>query len=79
MLKFIAEAVLGKIQTNAFAAGNFNAYDQVAPFFPDAASHLVDRLVDKTFWGIIAVNAFFAVIAFAGSAIIMENRSDRGR
>lgn len=79
MLKFISEAVLGKIQTNAWASENFGVSDFIAPFFPDAASHLVDRPVDKTFWGIIAVNVIFAAIAYAGFAAIMENRSDRGR
>lgn len=79
MLKFILEAVLGKIQTNAWASGNFGASDIIAPLFPDAASHLVDRPVDKTFWGIIAVNVIFAAIVYTGFAVIMENRSDRGR
>ena len=79
MLKFIAETLLSKIQANAWAAGDLNAFEMTAPFYPDAASQLVDRTVDKTFWVIIAVNVIFAAIAFAGFAAIMENRSDRGR
>lgn len=79
MLKFILEAVLGKIQTNAWASENFGVSDFIAPFFPDAASHLVNLPVDKMFWGTIAVTVIFAAICFAGFAAIMENRSDRGR
>ena len=79
MLKFIAETLLSKIQANAWAVGDYGASDRVAPFYPDAASQLFDRQVDKTFWGIIAVNVIAAAIVFAGFAAIMEKRSDRGR
>ena len=79
MLKFIAETFLKKVQANAWATGNYEATEHIEPFYPDAASQLVDRPVDKTFWVIIAVNVIAAAIAFAGFAAIMENRSDRGR
>lgn len=79
MLKFIMEAVLGKIQANAWATGDYGVSDRIAPFYPDAASQLVNRPIDKTFWVIIAVNVIAAVISFAGFALIMDNRSDRGR
>lgn len=79
MLKFITEAVLGKILTNALAAGNFNAFEMIAPFYPDSASQLVYRPVDKTFRVIIAVNVIAVAAAYAGFAVIMEKRSDRGR
>ena len=79
MLKFIAETFLKKVQANAWATGNYEATEHIEPFYPDAASQLVDRPVDKTFWVIIAVNVIAAAIALAGFAAIMENRSDRGR
>ncbi|MCH5209191.1 MAG: hypothetical protein J1F04_09915 [Oscillospiraceae bacterium] len=79
MLKFITETLLAKIQTNAWSAGNFNIYERIVPFYPNAASQLVDRAVDETFLPIIAVNVIFAAAVFAGFAVIMENRSDRGR
>lgn len=78
MLKFISEAILGKIQTNAWASENYAASDIIAPLFPDAASHLADMHVGKTFWWTIAVNVTFAAICFAGFAVIMEKRTDRG-
>lgn len=79
MLKFITEAVLKKIYSNGLAAGNFDIFEQITPFYPDAASRLADRPVDKTFWVTLAVNVVFAAAVFAGFALIMENRSDRGR
>ena len=79
MLKFIAETLLSKIQANAWAVGDYEASDRAAPFYPDAASQLFDRQVDKTFWVIIAVNVILAAAVLAGFAAIMENRSDRGR
>ena len=78
MLKFIAETFLNKIVANAWASGDLGVTDIVTPFYPDAASQLFDRPVDKTFRGIIAVNVIFAAAIFAGFAVIMEKRSDRG-
>lgn len=79
MLKFIAEAILGKIQTNAWASKNYATSDIIAPLFPDAASHLADMQIGKTFWWTIVVNVIFAAICFVGFAVIMEKRTDRGR
>lgn len=79
MLKFILEAVLGKIQTNAWASENYETADIIAPLFPDAASQLVYADIGKAFWVTLIVTVIFAAICFAGFAIIMENRSDRGR
>ena len=79
MLKFITEAVLGKIQSNAWAAQDYAVSDLIAPLFPNAASQLVDLEIGKTFWQTIAVTVILAAICFAGFAIIMENRTDRGR
>ena len=79
MLNFISETLLAKFQANAGASGNFNAYDLAALFYPNAASNLVYRTIDKTFWEIVAVNVIWAVIVLAGFVIIMEKRSDRGR
>lgn len=78
MLKFIAEAILGKIQTNAWASENYETADIIAPLFPDAASHLADMQVGKTFWATLIVTVIFAAICFAGFAVIMEKRTDRG-
>lgn len=78
MLKFILEAVLGKIQANAWASENFGVSDLIAPFSPDTASHLAEMQIGKTFWWTIAVNVTLAVICFAGFAVIMEKRTDRG-
>lgn len=79
MLKFILETILSKLQANEAAAGNFSVYEQIAPFFPNAASSLIDRPVNKTFLIIIVVNVVFAAAVFAGFTIIMERRMDRGR
>lgn len=79
MLKFILEAVLGKIQINAWASEDFGVSELIAPFFPNAASRLVDMQIGKAFWWTIAVTVIFAAICFAGFAITMEKRTDRGR
>ncbi len=79
MLKFILETLLAKFQTNALASGDIGAYEQAAPFYPDAVSRLFDMPVDKVFYEIIAVNIIFVVIVFAGFVVVMENRADRGR
>ncbi|MDE6732462.1 MAG: hypothetical protein K2J77_06255 [Oscillospiraceae bacterium] len=78
MLKFILEAVLVKIQTNAWASKNYAVSDFIAPLFPDAASRLVYAEVGKSFWITLIVTVIFAGICFAGFAIIMEKRTDRG-
>ncbi|MCM1055229.1 MAG: hypothetical protein NC394_06875 [Bacteroides sp.] len=79
MLKFISEAVLGKIQTNAWASENYAVSDFIAPLFPNAASQLADMQIDDRFWATLIVTIVFAAICFAGFAIIMEKRTDRGR
>lgn len=78
MLKFIAEAVLGKIQTNAWASENYGVSDYIAPLFPNAASQLVYSQIGKSFWITLIVTVIFAAICFAGFAVIMEKRTDRG-
>lgn len=78
MLKFISEAVLGKIQTSAWASENYGVSDFIAPLFPDAASRLVYAEIGKAFWATLIVTVIFAAICFAGFAIIMEKRTDRG-
>lgn len=79
MLKFISEAVLGKIQMNAWLSGNEKTADFIAPLFPNAASRLVEMQIDNRFWATLIVTIFFAVICFVGFAVIMEKRTDRGR
>lgn len=79
MLKFIFEAVLGKIQTNAWLSGNEKTVDFIAPLFPNAASQLVDMQINKRFWATLIVTIIFAAISFAGFTAIMEKRTDRGR
>lgn len=78
MLKFISEAVLGKIQTNAWASGNYVVSDFIAPLFPNAASQLADMQTDNRFWATLIVTIIFAAITFAGFSVIMEKRTDRG-
>lgn len=78
MLKFISEAVLGKIQTNAWASENYAVSDFIAPLFPNAASQLADMQIDNRFWTTLIVTIIFATICFAGFTVIMEKRTDRG-
>lgn len=77
--KFISEAVLGKIQTNAWLSGNEKTVDLIALLFPNAASQLADMQIDDRFWATLIVTLFFAAICFAGFTVIMEKRTDRGR
>lgn len=79
LLKFILETFLSKLQTDAFAAEDFDTYEKLSPFFPDAISSVFDIRVDKQFFIIIVLNAVFATAAFAGFSIIMKKRLDRGR
>lgn len=78
MLKFISEAVLGKIQTNAWLSENEKTVDFIALLFPNAASQLADMQIDNRFWETLIVTIIFAAICFAGFTVIMEKRTDRG-
>ncbi len=78
MLKFISEAVLGKIQTNAWLSENEKTVDFIALLFPNAASQLADMQIDDRFLATLIVTIIFAAICFAGFAVIMEKRTDRG-
>lgn len=78
MLKFISETLISRIQINAAAAGDFDIYERTFPFYPNSVTLLFHIEANKTFFIIIAVNLTFAAAVFAGFALIMEKRADRG-
>ncbi len=78
VLKFMLETLISRIQINASAAGDFDVYERTTPFIPNSVTLLFYIKANKTFFIIIAVNLMFAAIVFAGFALIMEKRADRG-
>lgn len=78
MLKFMLETLISRIQSNAFAAGNYEIYDMTAPFMPNSASQLFYARSDNVFWITVGVNLIFTAAVFAGFYIVMEKRADRG-
>ncbi len=78
VLKFMLETLISRIQINASAAGDFDVYQRTLPFIPSSVTSLFYIEANKTFFIIIAVNLLFAATVFAGFALIMEKRADRG-
>ncbi len=78
LLKFIIETIFSAIQTNSIAAGNFDIYKKLLPFYPNSASQLFYMQIDGTFALTAAVNLIAAAAVFAGFFVIMEKRADRG-
>lgn len=78
MLNFMLETMISRIQSNAFAAGNYEIYDLTAPFMPNSIGQLFYTRSDKVFWVTLGVNLIFTAAIFACFFIIMEKRADRG-
>lgn len=78
LLKFILETILSAVQTDLAAAGDFDIYEKLLPFYPSSAGLLFDMQPNGTFALTAAVNLTAALAAFAGFSIIMEKRTDRG-
>lgn len=79
LLKFVSETFLNKLQTDAYSAGDFDTFEKLIPFFPNAISSVFDIPADKRLFIIIALNAALAAAAFAGFSMIMKKRLERGR
>ena len=78
LLKFMLETLISEIQKNAISSGNISIYEKIIPFEPTSLNHIFEMPTDKTFFITIAVNVVFAAAIFAGYAVIMEKRADRG-
>ncbi len=78
LLKFMLETLISEIQKNAISFGDIFIYEKIIPFDPTSLNHIFEMLADKTFFITIAVNVVFAAAIFAGYAVIMEKRADRG-
>lgn len=78
LLKFIIETILSAVQTSLIAAGNFDIYQRLLPFYPNSASLLFDMQADENFTLTVVINLIAALTVFAGFFVIMEKRTDRG-
>lgn len=60
------------------AEGNFDVYKKITPFEPNTLNFIFEIRDNDIFFITIAVNVIFAAAVFAGFALIMEKRADRG-
>lgn len=78
LMKFILQTLLNEIPNNATAAGKIDVYKKITPFEPNTLNYIFEMRDNETLFITIAVNVIFAAAVFAGFALIMEKRADRG-